>query len=106
MCSNSFLGTQQLFMHEKHVWCLYSCIDIYLYSCFNPLSNERKSMFESGYIQELFEHWFKLEKTNALSYLHVVKIHYIESNADQTDRFADAFVRENAGYSYDVVTTL
>ena len=63
-------------------------------------------MFESGYIQELFEHWFKLEKTNALSYLHVVKIHYIESNADQTDRFADAFVRENAGYSYDVVTTL
>ena len=27
---------------------LYSCIDIYSYSCLHPLSNERKSMFKSG----------------------------------------------------------
>ena len=26
----------------------YSCIDTYSYSCFNRLSNERKSMFKSG----------------------------------------------------------
>ena len=26
----------------------YSCIDFYSYSCLNPLSNERKSMFKSG----------------------------------------------------------
>ena len=26
----------------------YSCIDIYLYSCLHPLSNEQKSMFKSG----------------------------------------------------------
>ena len=26
----------------------YSCIDFYSYSCLHPLSNERKSMFESG----------------------------------------------------------
>ena len=29
-----------------------------------------------------------------------------ESAADQIDHFADAFVRENVAYSYDVVTTL
>ena len=26
----------------------YSCIDIYSYSCFYPLSNEQKSMLKSG----------------------------------------------------------
>ena len=26
----------------------YSCIETYSYSCFNSLSNERKSMFKSG----------------------------------------------------------
>ena len=30
----------------------------------------------------------------------------MESVADQTDYFADAFVRENVAYGYDVVTTL
>ena len=27
---------------------IYSCIDVYSYSCLHPLSNERKSMFKSG----------------------------------------------------------
>ena len=31
---------------------------------------------------------------------------YTESVADQTDHFADVFVRENVAYGYDVVTTL
>ena len=29
---------------------------------------------------------------------------YVESAADQTDHFADAFVRENVARVYDVVT--
>ena len=32
--------------------------------------------------------------------------HYTESVADQPDNFADAFVRENIAYGYDVVTML
>ena len=31
---------------------------------------------------------------------------YVESAADQTDHFAEAFVRENIVYGYDVVATL
>ena len=31
---------------------------------------------------------------------------YAERAADQTDHFANAFVRENGGHGYDVVTTL
>ena len=31
---------------------------------------------------------------------------YTESLADQTDHFADVFVRENDAYGYDAVTTL
>ena len=31
---------------------------------------------------------------------------YTESAADQTNHFADAFLRENVSYGYDVVTTL
>ena len=31
---------------------------------------------------------------------------YSESAADQIDHFDDAFVRENVGYGYDVVTML
>ena len=31
---------------------------------------------------------------------------YIESVADQTDHFADAFVGEDVAYGYDVETTL
>ena len=31
---------------------------------------------------------------------------YTESVADQTDHFADVFVRENVACGYDVVTTL
>ena len=32
--------------------------------------------------------------------------YYTESVADQTDHFANAFVRENVVYSYDVVVKL
>ena len=35
---------------------------LHLHSCFNPLSNERKSMFKSG-IRVLFEHGFELENS-------------------------------------------
>ena len=31
---------------------------------------------------------------------------YTESAADQTDHYADVFVRENVAYGYEVVTTL
>ena len=31
---------------------------------------------------------------------------YAESAVDQTENFADAFVRENVAHDYDVVTTL
>ena len=31
---------------------------------------------------------------------------YTESIADQTDHFADVFVRQNVAYDYDLVTTL
>ena len=31
---------------------------------------------------------------------------YTESIEDQTDHFADVFVREKVAYDYDVVTTL
>ena len=31
---------------------------------------------------------------------------YTESVADQTDHFADVFVRENVAYVYDAVRTL
>ena len=48
-----FLASRPIW-HEctliKHKECLllYSCIDFYSFSCLNPLSNERKSMFRSG----------------------------------------------------------
>ena len=48
---------------------LNSCIDFYSYSCLHPLSNERISMFKSGDSRA--------------------------DIADQTDHFADVFVREN-----------
>ena len=37
----SYLGNSDFVVH-------YSCINTYSYSCFNPLSNEHKSMFKSG----------------------------------------------------------
>ena len=39
-------------------------------------------------------------------YLKWALHYYTESIADQTDHFADVFVRENVAYGYDVVTTL
>ena len=53
----------------------------------------------------LFEHGFELENTkNELCIICMTL--YMESVADQTDRFAEAFVRKNVAYSYDVVTML
>ena len=43
---NNIVGkssTVQFLYYTPH-----SCIDIYSYSCLNPLSNEQKSMFKSG----------------------------------------------------------
>ena len=49
VCVYALLPSQQYFGHDgTTIMKLYSCIEAYSYSCFNPLSNERKSMFKSG----------------------------------------------------------
>ena len=51
----------------------------------------------------LFVHGFKLENTsNEPDVIYMTS--YKESVVDQTGHFADAFVRENVAYGYDVVT--
>ena len=60
----------------------------------NPCSNQE--------IHVLFEHNFELENESCT----ICKTLYTESIADQTDHYADAFVRENIAYGYDVVITL
>ena len=70
---------------------VHSCIETYSYSCFNPLSNEPKSIFKSGDLHA--------NKPR-------VMMLYAESAADQTDHFNDALFRENVTYSHDVVETL
>ena len=63
----------------------------------NPCSNQE--------IHALFENGSELENTsNELCIIRMTL--YTESVADQTDHFADVFVRENVAYGYDVVTTL
>ena len=83
---------------------IYSCIDFYSFSCLHPLSNERKSMFKSGDSRAVWT-WVCTWKylKSALHYLRDVIYGNI---ADQTDHFADVFVRENVAYGYDVMTTL
>ena len=53
----------------------------------------------------LFEHGFELENTYNEPCINCMTL-YTESVADQTDHFADVFVRENVAYRYDVVGTL
>ena len=54
-------------------WNLYSCINTYSYSCFNPLSNERKSMFKSGDSRAVWTWvWTWKYLKWALCYLHDV----------------------------------
>ena len=61
----------------------------------NPCSNQE--------IHVLFEHGSELE--NTLNELCIICMTlYTESVADQTDHFADVFVRENVAYGYDVMT--
>ena len=51
----------------------HSCIDIYSYSCLHPLSNERKSMFKSGYSRAVWTWvWTWKYLKWALHYLHDV----------------------------------
>ena len=52
----------------------------------------------------LFEHWFEIENTSNEPWVICMTL-YMESVADQTDHFADAFVPKNVAYDYDVVTT-
>ena len=52
----------------------------------------------------LFEHGLNLKILQMSPGIH--KTLYIESIADQTNHFADVFVRENVAYVYAVVTTL
>ena len=51
----------------------------------------------------LFERWSEtLQKMSPAWFAW----RYIRKAADQTDHFADVFVRENVDYEYDIVTTL
>ena len=52
----------------------------------------------------LFKHGSELENTLNEPCIICMTL-YTESLADQTDQFADVFVRENVAYGYDVVTT-
>ena len=53
----------------------------------------------------LFEHGSELENTKYEPCIFFMTL-YMESIADQTDYFADGFVRENVAYGYDGVTPL
>ena len=61
----------------------------------NPCSNQE--------IRVLFEHGSEPENTENEPSITCMTL-YTESVADQTDHFADVFVRENVAYGYDVVT--
>ena len=105
----------------------HSCIDTYSYSCFNPCSNERKSMFKSGdshavwtwiyahssfssLVQSLLPRDTLLRTYWTWKYFKWAQVTcmalFTESVVDKTDHFAGVFVRENVAYDYDVVTTL
>ena len=65
----------------------------------NPCSNQE--------ILVLFEHGSGLENTCIMHYTCIICMTlYTKSVADQTDNFADVFVRENVAYGFDVLTTL
>ena len=52
-----------------------------------------------------FEHGFELEYTRTEPPIICMTL-YTESIADQTNHFADVFVRENGADGYDIVTAL
>ena len=62
----------------------------------NPCSNLE--------IHVLFKLGFELENTQNEPCFICMTL-YMENVADKTDHFADAFIRENVAYGYDVVTT-
>ena len=66
------------------------------------MSNERNSCSNQE-IHMLFEHGFKLENTSNEPWVIYMTL-YTESVADQTDHFADVFVRENVAYGFGVMT--
>ena len=53
----------------------------------------------------LFEHGFKLLNTSNKPRVIYMTL-YAESAADQTEHFADAFVRNNVAHDYNVVKKL
>ena len=61
-------------------------------------------MFKSGDSRAV-EHGFELENTSNEPRIICLTL-YTKSFVDQTDHFADVFVRENVAYGYDVVTTI
>ena len=61
----------------------------------NPCSNQE--------IHVLFEHGSELENTEYEPCIICMTL-YTERIADQTDHFANVFVRENVAYGYDVMT--
>ena len=61
----------------------------------NPCSNQE--------LLVLFEHGSELENTQNEPCIICMTL-YKERIADQTDHFADVFVRENVAYGYDVMT--
>ena len=61
----------------------------------NPCSNQE--------IHVLFEHGYELENTYNEPCIICMTL-YTERIADQTDHFADVFVRENVAYGNDVMT--
>ena len=61
----------------------------------NPCSNQE--------IRVLFEHGSELENTKNEPCIIRMTL-YTERIADQTDHFADVFVRENVAYGCDVMT--
>ena len=52
----------------------------------------------------LFEHAFQLENIQNEPWVIYMML-YMESAANQTDHFTDAFVCKNVAYSYDIVMT-
>ena len=81
---------------------LHSCINTYAHSCFKPFSNQTKAMFKSWNSRAVWTWvWTWKYLKWALHHLHDV---IMESVEDQTDHFADVFVRENVTCGYDVMT--
>ena len=98
-----FFQTTRLKSIKREYQCkiLYSCIDIYSYSCLNPLSNERKSMFKSEDSRAVWTWvWTWKYLKWALHYLHDVIRKALRT------RLIISPMLLFSKYGYDVVTTL